>query len=307
MSSDFHRILVPLDGSGLAEAVLPFVIGFASRLGASLTLLHVLERRPPDEVHGEPHLTTEGEAATYLERVAGRCRGAGVECEHHVHSPRVRGVAAAIAEHGDELGADLIAMTTHGSGGLRDLLVGSIAQQTLAHGTTPVLLVRPGDSDARTLFSCQTIVVALDPVAHGLAPLAAAQRLSRAFGARLHLVTVVPDHPTLPPERRTLARFSPHAAAAALDVERKDAEQTLHDASASLEAEGLHATSEMRRGQPLAEVARSVREQTADLLVVATHGRAGLDSLLSGGFAAGITSQTSVPVLLLRIGNGPGG
>lgn len=301
MNDDFHRILVPLDGSGLAEAVIPFVVGLASRVDASLILLHVLERSAPQSVHGQPHLTTGPAAEDYLDGIIEQCGEAGVRCYRHVHSPGVRSVATAIADHADELDADLIAMTTHGSGGLRDLLVGSIAQQTLAHGTTGVLLVRPFADGAAPPFECDTIAVAVDPGTHGLAPLHSAADLARRLGARLHLVTVVPDTASLPPERRSLARLAPHAAAAALDIEARAAVRELGNAATALDAEGVSTTAEVRRGDPLAEVARTVAQRNAGLLVVATHGRAGLDSLLSGSFAAAITGQVDVPVLMVRI------
>ena len=63
----FTRILVPLDGSRLAEAVMPAARSLAAKLGARVLLLHVLEREPPEAVHGEPHLGTSQEALTYLE------------------------------------------------------------------------------------------------------------------------------------------------------------------------------------------------------------------------------------------------
>lgn len=301
MRPEFRHLLVPLDGSRLAEAVLPFALGLAGRLGATVTLLHLLERKAPEKVHGESHLTSAPQARAYLEQIAARCRAAAVEARVHVHAPPVRGVAAGIAEHAAELGADLIAITTHGSGGLRDLIVGSIAQQTLARGTTSILLVRPTATGAAPPFACRTLVVALDPARHGMAPLDAACLLARALAAHLHLLTVVPTPGTLPAERRAQATLSPHAAAAVLDLESRDAEAMLREAAASLEAEGLKASTELRRGDPLSEVIQALRERAADLLVVATHGHVGLGGLLAGSFAPRITSQSSVPVLLVRI------
>src|SRR3954451_25196194 len=66
----FARILVPLDGSPLAEAVMPVACSLAKRLGGTLLLLHVLEHEPPAAVHGEPHLCDAREAFDYLERQA---------------------------------------------------------------------------------------------------------------------------------------------------------------------------------------------------------------------------------------------
>src|SRR5919202_2263342 len=75
------HLLVPLDGSRLAEAALPAATMLAERLGARVTLLHVMERHAPATVHGERHLTRAGEAEAYLNGVASRFADAGVPVE----------------------------------------------------------------------------------------------------------------------------------------------------------------------------------------------------------------------------------
>ena len=85
----FEHVLVPLDGSQLAESVLPAVAWLANRLGASITLLHIIEQGPSATIHGDRHLTQPGEAEAYLTEVAARLRdedqvAAPVEC--HVHT-----------------------------------------------------------------------------------------------------------------------------------------------------------------------------------------------------------------------------
>ncbi len=69
----FQKLLVPLDGSRLAEAVLPVAELLAERLKATVSLLHVLERGAPGTVHGERHLAGIEEANAYLAKVAERC------------------------------------------------------------------------------------------------------------------------------------------------------------------------------------------------------------------------------------------
>lgn len=137
----FTRILVSLDGSALAEAVLPVVERLATAFGATLVLVHVPERGAPATVHGEPHLTDPAAAAAYLDGAAEQLRARGIAVETHVREAREGDVAASIADHGANEQADLIVLCTHGRGGLRGFLWGSIAQQVLQRGTTPVLLV----------------------------------------------------------------------------------------------------------------------------------------------------------------------
>jgi nucleotide-binding universal stress UspA family protein len=133
----FRRLLVPLDGSGLAEVVLPLVERVANAFGASVTLLHVL--------------TGLDEADCYLERVATRPRASGITVATHTHSVPQGDVARSIVEHAGEDVTDLIVLCTHGRGSVRTRLFGSIAQQVIHRGTTPVLLLRipDGQEDAR--------------------------------------------------------------------------------------------------------------------------------------------------------------
>src|SRR5512137_596305 len=104
----FKHILIPLDGSHLAEAALPAAVYLAHQLGARITLVHVIERDAPLEVHGERHLSDPDEARKYLDEVATRAFPTGTEVEKHVHSSKVSDVAQSIAEHVGELGTDLI-------------------------------------------------------------------------------------------------------------------------------------------------------------------------------------------------------
>jgi len=122
------RFLVPLDGSHLAESVLPVVQQVAGRFHAQVTLLHIVEEHPPTVIHGEPHLTGVAQAQAYLEEIATRLRSTGILVEIHVHQEKEDNVARSIVQHSQEMNVDLVIMCTHGHGGLRDLLFGSKAQ-----------------------------------------------------------------------------------------------------------------------------------------------------------------------------------
>src|SRR5437868_14772089 len=149
----YRRLLVPLDGSRLAETILAVVERLAAVYRATVVLLHVIERGAPATVHGERHLRTAVEAQTYLEGLAARLSAGGIAVETHAHDVPEGDVARSIVAHAEEGGADLIALCTHGGGGLRDLLVGSIAQQVLRRGTAPVLLTRPNPSGGAAPFA----------------------------------------------------------------------------------------------------------------------------------------------------------
>src|SRR3954470_8772907 len=143
MMQQFKRILVPLDGSNLAESMVPFVVRVAEALGATVVLLHIVEERAPQKVHGEPHLTSEAEAERYLRDVEKKYEGR-VRFEQHVHGTEEHDVAGSRARHVTQLGADSVGGWAHARRGLRGVMSGSIAQQVLPRVPEPVLVVRPG-------------------------------------------------------------------------------------------------------------------------------------------------------------------
>lgn len=143
----YKKILVPLDGSELAEQVLPQVIEIASRTGAEIVLLRV-----PDAPRYEYLMTAPGLAAgvreqagneerEYLAAMSLELRGLGLKVRTQMGFDD--SVSSMILSTAKELGVDLIAMSTHGRSGLARLVMGSVADDVLRQAELPVLLVRP--------------------------------------------------------------------------------------------------------------------------------------------------------------------
>jgi nucleotide-binding universal stress UspA family protein len=297
----FQHLLVPLDGSSLAEAALPAAAYLAQRVGAWVTLVHVIEQDAPHEVHGQRHLADPDEACAYLADVAGRAFPPGLRVEQHVHTAAVSDVARSIVAHVDELAPDLIVMCTHGRGGLRTWLFGSIAQQVIALGTTPVLLIHPGGVGVPSRFACQHLLVPLDgdPDHEQGLPLAAG--LAQTCGASLHLLRVVPTLGTLPGRHGTGARLLPGATSALLDLAEDEAEVQLREQVARLQAGGLSASAEVQRGDPAALIVRVAERTNADLVVLGTHGRTGLEAFWSESVAPQVAGRLRAPLLLVPV------
>jgi nucleotide-binding universal stress UspA family protein len=141
----YKRVLVTLDGSILAEGVLPFIIQIAGPLDIEVILLRVVQPIPPEVVEGSRQIVIEdvparlAEAREYLAPLAAelRARGVRVRAEVRHGDPVVEILAGA-----KEAGADLIAMTTHGRSGLGRLLFGSVAESILRRTDVPVFLMR---------------------------------------------------------------------------------------------------------------------------------------------------------------------
>lgn len=150
-SPSYRRILVPLDGSPLAEAALPSVSSLARPLGLEIALLRVVPVIVPKVVEGRRQIVVdEGqrlaqEAEDYLRGVADRLAADGFRVFTSVRSGDA---AAEIIAGAGECQADLIGMTTHGRTGLPRLFFGSVAEAVLRRASIPVFVVRETEAQA---------------------------------------------------------------------------------------------------------------------------------------------------------------
>lgn len=296
----FRHILVPLDGSKLAEAVLPMAAAVASATGAQVTLLHSIERQAPQSVHGERHLAEESQALDYLIQVAARMP-AGLRIQPHVHPNPQEDVAQSIVEHSRELGVDLIVMCAHGSSGLQRRIFGSIAQRVLTLGSVPVLMISPKPGQRMGEFTCQQILVPLDGERAHEAGVWVAADLAQAFDASLHLLMVIYEVGTLPAEQAASATLLPSAASELLDMSCEESEGYLCQIIEKLLTRQIDVTGEVARGDPGHEIARSAQREGTDLIVMGTHGKTAMDGFWSGSVTPQVLTLTHKPVLLVPV------
>jgi nucleotide-binding universal stress UspA family protein len=297
----FKHILVPLDGSNLAEAAIPVAAELSQKLGAEVTLLHVIEKNAPQEVHHQRHLTQEEDARKYLEGVAASKFAPGSVINFHVHSEEVSKVAASIVQHSDEFTPDLIILCAHGEGGIHDFVVGSIPQQVIAAALIPVLLLQPQEGDVTELQSIKMMVSALDGKSDHDASLEVAADLAEAIGASLHLVRVVPTLSTLKSKDAASGTLLPVTTNAILEMEEENAVEYLDQKLQWLHSRGIHASAEVERGDPAQEVVKSAINQKTDLIILGTHGKKGMGALWAGSVAPLIVSRTRLPILLVPV------
>jgi len=140
----FNHILVPLDGSTLAECVLPHVMAIAPAMNARVTLLHVLQH--PHNGNGSPavdpvewHLQKQ-KSEKYLEQIVGQFNKSGVLA---VESFILEGNPAnSVIDFAHNNNVDLIALSTHGNSGLSGWNVSSVVQKILLRSYKSTLLVR---------------------------------------------------------------------------------------------------------------------------------------------------------------------
>jgi nucleotide-binding universal stress UspA family protein len=267
---------------------------------ATVILLHVIERRAPEEVHGDQHLKLAGEAERYLSGIASRMEAAGVPVQWHAHDAPEGDVARSIVQHQVEQGADLTAMCTHGGEGLRGLLFGRIAQQVLKRGSTPVLLVRPAAGADVLAFEPRTVLVPLDGTPQAEEAVAVAGELARGLGAAMHLLRVVPTVDKVRGDQQSVAILLPGATRRVLEIEEGTAGSYLEELAAPLRKSGLIVTTEVLRGDVLAEVVSCASRGDVDVVVLSTHVHTGIEAAWTGSVAGALLEHTRTPLLLIR-------
>jgi nucleotide-binding universal stress UspA family protein len=146
----YKRAIVALDGSEVAETIIPFILEIAGPLDLEVTLVRVNEPVPPTVVECSTKVmlkdpeTARIDAEEYLAPLAVELRKRGVKTKTQVRSGRA---AEEIVKAARDTNADLIAMTTHGRSGLGRLLFGSVAATVLRESHLPVLLMRMTEAD----------------------------------------------------------------------------------------------------------------------------------------------------------------
>jgi nucleotide-binding universal stress UspA family protein len=155
----YKRALIPLDGSMVAESIIPFVLEVAGPLDMEVALLRVVIPVPPMTVEGTQVVIEDAgrlraDAEEYLASIAAELRAKGVRVTTAVR--RGEPVAEILAG-AREVDADLIAMTTHGRSGLSRLLFGSVAAAVLSHAEVPVFLMRQTAAQVAARAAWETV------------------------------------------------------------------------------------------------------------------------------------------------------
>lgn len=281
-------IIVPLDGSALSERVLPYASALARASRARLVLFRALPLVPTDTPWEDAR-----QARGSLETVAERVRSAGLEVTTIVHELSDSDVAGAIVRIAAEERADLIAMSTHGRGGLGRWLYGSVADAVLRRSEVPVLLVSAAATHVWPADRALRILVPLDGSPLAEAALGPAVDLARSLRAELHLLQVVQPPSYVYPESTAYLLYDP-------ERDLAEARQYLDGVATRLRPEGVTVETQSTLGFPTTTIAEVAREQGMDLIVMATHGRTGLARLVLGSVATATLQQASVPVVFVR-------
>jgi len=280
-----RNVLIPLDGSPLAEDILPQLGRLALEPDLEWLLFRVCPLRVlPGIDHAPPirddHLVRE--AMHYVDSVAHRLRLAGRRVRGRV--VQADDPAQAILSCADEEESSLIALSTHGRSGVTRVILGSTAENVLRAAHAPLLLAR---SFARPSKSTPFRNLVLPVVGSPLSCSAATALLAFVKGvdARVTLVHVLEDkapapHWQIPGD--PLGEVEKRLRAALLPVE-----------------------TEIRSGDPTEEILKVCRGRDADLLVMSTHGRTGPARWLLGSVTESVLRETPLPMLVVPAAAAP--
>ena len=313
----YHRMLVPLDGSQLSEVVFPYARELAGRLGLDVILLHV---HSPEEGGTIPlHRAYIEHKAELIRRdskevqdkVGGRAGGRAIKVwgELAVGYP-----AEEILRFAAEKDVDLILMATHGRSGIKRWVMGSVADKVLRASKVPVWLVRAGIPEGIVYdkWPKRTILVPLDGSELAETVLPHVEALAKQRGAELVEVVLLrvcePGEAAgyYPPSARfetptgavhVMPRDFVRAAAAR---QKMLAKQYLTGVGKRLKDAGLKVSTEVRVGDPAAEIIAYAASAPFNLIVMATHARSGLRRWAYGSVTTKVLQGVSSPMFLVR-------
>jgi nucleotide-binding universal stress UspA family protein len=298
-SARIRSILVPLDGSSVAEQALPVAIAIAEQARCKIKL--VLVHQPlfgvePGPAFTKMELAMEKANRDYLRSVVARYRE---RLGRTLTSAVLEGpVAATLARYGRELSADLMVMTTHGRGGIRRAWLGSVADQVIRTSEVPILVVRADGHNQTPSVNLGEILVPLDGSPLAEAVLEPVVALARLWDAEISLIQVVSpviltSDPLLP--------FPNGYSDEIMRMRREAAQDYIRDVAERLREAGVKASGVAVMGGAVAETLLDLaRPERVGLIATATQGRGGVRRLVLGSVADKLVRGAEVPVLVVR-------
>lgn len=291
-------VVVPLDGSELAEQAIPIARALAARNNAPAVLLSVVEIAMEFDTWVDASMVSlKDELAEwiddrrqYLEEIAARDGDGNVTTEIRAGTP-----SKEIAAYVDEVDDPVIVMASHGRGGIEQVVIGSVAFRIIHDVNCPVLVTRMAEEGAApAAASFSKLLIPVDGSDFS------ASIIDRAIAAvgqpqpAIHLLRVM-EAPTW--SRRS---FNHGLVGQYLEASREEAEQNLTRLAEQVAGQGHEATWEVRDGDVTKTILECATDVGATEIAMATHGRGGLGRALLGSVAQRVLQRSHLPLLLIR-------
>lgn len=297
-----NHILVPLDGSALAECVLPHIVAIAPAFGARLTLLHILE--PPHAIRSEQAIDPldwqlkKQEAEEYLARIATQLRAKNLKVEDLV----LEGMPAEyIIDFSNNNDVDMIALSSHGRSGLSGWNVSSVVQKIILRSFKSTLLIRAYKSSYIELVdaSYKRLFVGLDYSTRAEYILPVAISLAQYHKAQLILGSVIRRPEIL--HRFPLSEEDESLITRITDQNHNAVTHYFEQLNSQLSTQGIDLQTRLVISDNATVALHDMVEQeNADLVMLVAHGHSGEGRWPYGSIATSFIAYGTTSLMILQ-------
>ncbi len=287
--SMFDSILVALDGSEVAESVLPYLQDLAPRFDSELHIFGVCI---------EPERGLARLIKIYLERIASDLQEQKIKAKavlFHGSPPDE------ILEYAEKNKIGLIAMTTHGRGGFTRWLLGSTAEKVIQETTSPVLLVRsrrPSEAEVLERVAFSRILVPLDGSRIGEAALPCVKALASKIKSSVTLLHI--GSPIYEALHELQQEYKGPLPAEMVEDIMAASGSYLVGVGQAMGKKGFEVDWEVLTGDPAEKILEYASERNFDLIAMSSHGRGGIARWVLGSVADKVIRNSEAPVLIVR-------
>ena len=284
------ELVVLLDGSEYAAQALPWAKAISRASEAHLILLSSVKEQsksPPEQVEAS-QIEREG----YLQTLADQLRNEGFSADFDIQSGFIAPATKSLIDHN---GIDLVVTSTRGKSGAQNWLTGGVSRKLIHEIDQPILLVTAEDKENGTMPQIERLLVALDGSINSERVLPYARALGLAFQCELILLSV----PAVPRVQNY------RAAADVVETIRAKAVANMYKfleaVARSLREDGLVVRTLVAGSMPARTIVDMAESEGADLIMITSRGRGGLDYLMIGSVAQRIVENTSIPVFIVPV------
>jgi nucleotide-binding universal stress UspA family protein len=287
------NLAVLLDGSDYAALALPWAKVVSKAAQSKITLLSSVKNQTQSQQ--EQFESVRAERGVYLDGVVGQLQHDGFPVGSEVRAGFIAQATKSLIE---EHGIDLVVTSTRGKSGTQNWLTGGVSRKLVHEIDKPILLVTAADSQNGALPEVGRLLVALDGSINSEQVLPYARALGNAFNCELILISV----PAVPRVQNY------RAAADIVETLRGKAvanmQKFLEAVARSLREDGLDVRVIVTGSMPARTIVETAESEGADMIMITSRGRGGLDYLMVGSVAQRIVENTEKPVFIVPIVDG---
>jgi len=281
----YQKILVPLDGSDLAERALPYAETIAQMKGSEVMLFTV-------SVSSGERMDRPMQA--YLDIKAKELESHGVKGSAAV---AYGNAAEEIIEFIEKNQVDLLIISTHGYSGIKRWLLGSVAYKVLSGTSASVLLIKSRALEVPSV-KFERILLPLDGSPFSETSIQCVEELVEGTEAEVILLRVV--EPVILPTADFPAAIDSNQAYRLMAEDQQVAQRYLNEVEAGMAEKGVRVRSQLMMGKAADSIVQEAEKEKVDLIAMATHGHTGVSRWIHGSVARRVQAESNQPVLLIR-------